>query len=307
MSWKRNSQNKGSDRWRKPTDAEERNVLYEVTEIPIGSILVRTRRELNDVKVGELAASVAKIGLRTPITVCPVWGKKEEYVLVSGLHRLEAMKRLDAKTIPCLCMRGDKGTRRMWQISENLHRAQLTALEHDEQLAEWVQLFEQEQKVSGQKVQKSGNGRPKGGISEAARHLPVNGKTPDAKRKNTKRALTVASLDPHAKKAAKTEGLDDNRSALLKAAAAKGRKAQLAKIKELSAQRSKAKTKRSAKAVALSTKDKECLDGLLESWKRSEELVRAFVGAPDNVAEEFLTRIRQMRREAIAKDPKSWA
>ena len=112
--------------------------------------------------------------------------------------------------------------------------------------------------------------------------------------------------DPHAKKAAKTEGLDDNRSALLKAAAAKGRKAQLAKIKELSAQRSKAKTKRSAKAVALSTKDKECLDGLLESWKRSEELVRAFVGAPDNVAEEFLTRIRQMRREAIAKDPKSW-
>lgn len=59
--------------------------------------------------------------------------------------------------------------RRLWEISENLHRAELTGLERGEMVAERVELtgFKPEQNVP-----LSGGGRGnKEGISQAARHL----------------------------------------------------------------------------------------------------------------------------------------
>ena len=103
------------------------------------------------------------------------------------------------------------------EISENLHRAELTALERDKLVAEWVELTGD---VSGQNDQKPQGGRPEGGISLAARQLPVDGKTDNAKRLNVSRSLKVASLSPEAQDAARESGLDDNRSALLEAALA---------------------------------------------------------------------------------------
>ena len=55
-------------------------------------------------------------------------------IIGTGLHRLEAKKRLGDTTIACFVMEGDERVARMWEISENLHRAELTPLEHDEQL-----------------------------------------------------------------------------------------------------------------------------------------------------------------------------
>ena len=97
-----------------------------------------------------------------------------------------------------------------------MHRAELTPFEHDEQVAEWVRLTEADEPISGQNVQKKGPGRRKGGISEAARKLPVKGKTQAAKRKNVERALKVDSIFPKAKDAIKKAGLDKNRSKLSK-------------------------------------------------------------------------------------------
>lgn len=122
---------------------------------------------------------------------------------------------------------------RLWEISENLHRAELTALEHDKLVAEWVELTGGVSEQNVQKLSSRGReneGRPESGISLAARQLPVEGKTDDAKRMNVVRALKVASLSPEAQDEAVEVGLDDNRSALLEAAKEETPEAQVATV-----------------------------------------------------------------------------
>ena len=134
------------------------------------------------------------------------WGKtKTERYLVIGLHRLEAMKQLGKTTIPCFILEGDERDARMCEISENLHRADLEPVEYDEQVAEWgAFLFQEAQLISGcTRLHPIGRGRPKGGISEAARKLPVKRKTHAAKRKNVARAVKIASIALKRRKQAK--------------------------------------------------------------------------------------------------------
>ncbi|MSP52481.1 MAG: chromosome partitioning protein ParB [Alphaproteobacteria bacterium] len=54
------------------------------------------QRPIDAVKVQSLAESIAESGLTSPILVRP---DKNRYVLVSGLHRLEACKALGEKTV----------------------------------------------------------------------------------------------------------------------------------------------------------------------------------------------------------------
>ncbi len=83
-----------------------------------------------------------------------------------------------------------------------------------------MRLTEERQKtVLGQVGPKPQGGRPEGGVRAAARELPVPGETEEARRHNVRRAVKIASLTPEAKQAAKDAALDDNQSALLKAAA----------------------------------------------------------------------------------------
>ena len=66
--------------------------------IPIANIYVPTKRRatLNVATVDELAESILQDGLRTPIMVRR---DGERYVLVEGLHRLEACRKLGEATI----------------------------------------------------------------------------------------------------------------------------------------------------------------------------------------------------------------
>jgi hypothetical protein len=57
----------------------------------------------------------------------------------------------------------------MVEIAENLHRAELTALERSEHIAAWMKLIEENaqgfgnsEKISGE-LDRRGSGRPKGG------------------------------------------------------------------------------------------------------------------------------------------------
>lgn len=182
-------------------------------------------RSIDPAIVARLAESIRKIGLRTPISVRIV----DNYVaasgetcdgqplLVTGAHRLEAVRSLGIEKIECWIWSEDDETQaRLWEISENLHRAELTALERDQHLAEWVRLTEQADQSrqsdanESKRADKRGH-RKQSGTRKAARELGVT--EPDARR-----ALKVASLTDDAKDAAVETGLDDNRSALLKAA-----------------------------------------------------------------------------------------
>ena len=78
---------------------------------------------------------------------------------------------------------------RMWEISENLHRAELPEVDRARLIAEWCRLVGSD--ISGQLAQKIGRGRPEGGVSESARQLGLD-------KEDVRRACKVASLSPEA-------------------------------------------------------------------------------------------------------------
>ena len=187
---------------------------HRVADIHIGE----RQRRLDDEAVQRLMASMAEIGLRTPITVrvvpfavMPDGEEMEDALsLVAGAHRLEAAKRLGWEKIDCIVVDDSDVEAQMWEIAENLHRAELTALERSEHIARWIKLEEERQEVSSHVATKPA-GRPAGGVRAAARELHVD-------KDDAHRAMKVAGLTEGAKEAAREMGLDDNRKALLRAA-----------------------------------------------------------------------------------------
>jgi hypothetical protein len=86
--------------------------------------VIGPRRPLDEEKLRALIASISEIGLCTPITIRRE-GEKE--VLVTGLYRLEAARRLGLELIDCRVMEDREVEERaidprQWQIHENLYR-----------------------------------------------------------------------------------------------------------------------------------------------------------------------------------------
>jgi ParB-like chromosome segregation protein Spo0J len=203
-----------------------------VASLRVDDIDVKTNplRPLDEEKVKLIAASMARLGLMTSITVryheerpdfLPADGSTDSYELIAGRHRLAAAKSLgwdwiDVDEIKCSDIEA-----RLWEIAENLHRAELTQLQRDEQVAEWIRLTDEG--VSSQLAKKPQGGRPESGINAAAREIGVG-------KDDAHRAVKVASLSDEAKAAAVKHGLDDNRSVLLEAAKETEPKAQVDKI-----------------------------------------------------------------------------
>lgn len=179
--------------------------LYDVDAIRIAD----RARKLDEQSVTRIQESIAKIGLRTPITIRMVDPDGiSDAVLVTGLHRLEAAKRLGWQQIECFVAEHDDEDRaRMWEIAENLHRAELTALDRAEHVAEWIKLAG---RISSQVGTKS-VGRPESGVSQAARELKISKSDAD-------RQVKIADMPEDAKQAARELGLDSNQSVLEKAA-----------------------------------------------------------------------------------------
>jgi ParB-like chromosome segregation protein Spo0J len=202
------------------------------TSIPVADIAVGTRlRSLDEAAVKLMSESMSAGGLKTPITVRRA---AEGWALVVGRHRLEAARRLGWSEISAVIMVGDEADARVWEIVENLHRAELNELEHSNHIAEWVQLVAAKTKVT-QLVSPSGPQPLEQGIRKAARELGVS-------QPEVQRALKIASLSPEAKAAAVDAGLDNNQSALLVAAKEEAGH-QVAKVAEI-AQKKKARKAR---------------------------------------------------------------
>ncbi len=256
-----------------------------------------------------------EIGLKTPITVRPAG---EKTALVSGLHRLEAAKLLGWEWIDVVCMHADDRQTRLWQISENLHRADLTVLQRDAQIVEWLKLIDDAPGVSGQVVRKPQGGRPESGISLAARRLPVMGRSKEARRKSVERAISVDNISPRAKAAAVATGLDDNQSALLAVAKQPTPEAQLKKVTELASREPQSRTARAAfgdhgrnasnsetevpSGSAWSTEEETSFTWLKTAWRRASEVMVAWAKAPLRVRNRFISEVL---RGHDADDPQS--
>lgn len=179
-----------------------------IEKVAIESIVVgSSRRALDSGAVDTLAASMEKIGLKTPITIRS--NNDEMAILVAGAHRLAAAKKLGWDTIDCFILDCTADEAEMWEISENLHRAELTVLQRSEQVDRWIFLADKVRQVGA--VSKGGRGN-EGGVRKAARDINITDQ-------EARRSRKINSLTPEAKKAAQERGLDDNQSALIAAAA----------------------------------------------------------------------------------------
>jgi ParB-like chromosome segregation protein Spo0J len=227
-------------------------------------------RALDSDSVVSLAASMDTIGLRTPITVksCSKFHQGQEvaaFEIVTGRHRLEAAKMLGWEEIEAVVMEDDIRSCRLWEISENLHRAELTALERDSLVAEWVELTGE---VLTQSASKPQGGRPEGGTRKASRELGLE-------LTDVQRAIKVASLSPEAQDAARESGLDDNRSALLDAAKQPTPEAQVESL------RRRAETKLAP----------VIMDDFAIIQKQKAVLIKAWESARPEARDEFLKEI----------------
>lgn len=179
-------------------------------------------RPLNPEAVSRLVESIRTLGLQTPISVRLVTDERGEVpVLIAGRHRLAALRQLGEETAMCAVHEGDERDARLWEIAENLHRAELTVLERSEHVAEWVRLTNE--KVAQLEPPTGGRQPKEEGIRKAARELGVD-------RNEAQRSAKVDRISPEAKAAAREAGIDDNQSALLRVAKEANPVAQLAAI-----------------------------------------------------------------------------
>lgn len=101
----------------------------------ITAITINHRRPASSAKIEQLAESIEQVGLLNPITVTD-WG-----VLVAGLHRLEACKKLGWTEISCNVIKEDDAE--LAEIDENLIRNELTTMERGELLARRKEIYEE--------------------------------------------------------------------------------------------------------------------------------------------------------------------
>ena len=189
-------------------------VIGRVHKIAIDDIVIPPeKRGINEEAVEGLKASITKLGLLTPITV-DLDEKTGKPKLSVGGQRLEAARRLGWTFIPAIIVEWEPDQRRRWELSENVDRAELTALERAEQIAELIKLevrpSPDEKPTQVVSVSKGGRGR-KGGIRHAANKLGLD-------REEARRSVLIDKLPAQAKQFAREHGFADNLSVLQKAA-----------------------------------------------------------------------------------------
>lgn len=114
--------------------------------IPLASIEIPNgRRPVSGEAVNLLVRSFETVGLRTPVTVRAIGDNR--FRLVAGAHRIEAAYRLGWQTIAAYVLAEDDENPEhaanedcLWEIAENLHRAELSADQRGEHFARWLQL-----------------------------------------------------------------------------------------------------------------------------------------------------------------------
>jgi ParB-like chromosome segregation protein Spo0J len=224
-------------------------------------------RPINADTVERIAEGKRRHGQFSPLTVRVINGVPH---LMTGFHRLEAAKELKLKKVPCFVIRGGKTIARLWQISENLHRAELTVLDEAEQTAEWLELLKKLAPNQDRDAEKRGPGRPEGLKKKAAKELPIPGKTDAAKQKTVDRRLKIADIDAAARQAAREAGIADSQTKLSRIAREPTPKAQRAAVEAM------ANGSWKTPPVSKSGGDEPPLVVLKSAWKKAKDLKAAW-------------------------------
>ena len=217
------------------------NLRFVVLGIDVNAIKVKgPRRLIDEKKLRALKASIAQIGLQTPITI-RFRNKKPE--LVTGFYRLVAMKQLGAGSIPCYEHYHEESETYLWQRAENVYRAEPRVLDRAEYIDEMRQAILQE----GGQVAPPGGRQPKNaGIKKAAKALGFT-------KEDVRRCKAIAGISAEAKAEARKVGIDDNEHALLEIAKLPAT-AQCAAVKEIIDRQRAARARLASGAVVASNK-----------------------------------------------------
>jgi ParB-like chromosome segregation protein Spo0J len=216
--------------------------------VPLGEIdLSQTIRPYNAAVVANLAQSIRAIGLQTPLTCISRDGR---HILVAGRNRLEALRLIGAVLAPVRIVDFTDIEAQLWQLSENLHRAELTKLEYDRQVVKYAELLKAKQAGDAAAHVRTEDHPPEEKVRQLAAECVQTAATQISSRfvarelniddRAVRRAYQTASLSPEAQEAAVQTGLDDNRAALLKAAKESTPAAQTATIRCLAERKASA-------------------------------------------------------------------
>ena len=103
------------------------NAAPEIRMVPVSAITVLNTRSRNKKIFQELVNSIAKLGLKKPITVSQ--SAPDAYNLVCGQGRLEAFVTLGQRQIPAVVIEASKEDCYLMSLAENMARRQHTPLE----------------------------------------------------------------------------------------------------------------------------------------------------------------------------------
>jgi len=102
-------------------------------EVPLSSVrpnVLQPRNHFDEEAMASLAASIRELGVLQPVLVREVDGESESYELIAGERRWRAARRAGLQTIPVLIKSATSDVHSLEQaLVENLHRADLNALE----------------------------------------------------------------------------------------------------------------------------------------------------------------------------------
>ena len=128
----------------RPSGLTAKDIIFNDTnlsEIDVEKVIVKDRkRQADESKVAELAESIKELGLLNPITVNKA---ADGYVLIAGLHRLTAYKKLGIDRIPAKITDLDNIHSELAEIDENLVRAELHYLDRAEMLKRRQEIYEE--------------------------------------------------------------------------------------------------------------------------------------------------------------------
>jgi ParB family chromosome partitioning protein len=151
-----------------------------LVEIPVAEIVAnphQPRVHFDEETLGELAASIAQIGVLQPVLVRRVG---ERYQLIAGERRWRAARRAGLPTVPAVIRITDDVSAVEQALVENLHRADLTPLEEASAYQQLIEDFELTHDDVALRVGKSRSAVTNTlrllGLPPAVQHLLADGK-----------------------------------------------------------------------------------------------------------------------------------
>jgi ParB family chromosome partitioning protein len=123
--------------------------------LPLSSIIWESPiRDFKEEDIERMANSIKMHGIIEPIVVNEA-NEKGFYEGICGRLRYEAVKKLGFQTILCRIHKFSNETeKKIWQLVENLHRKELTAIERAEAYHKLFEFYEKEMKLPREEITK---------------------------------------------------------------------------------------------------------------------------------------------------------